>query len=90
MAVAQSILDKYKRKFKHEFIRPYGITFVKTIFDAASSFGHYGPKLHLNLGNAGTHVLGRNIGPHGLGFCFEDGDKAVADIASPIASTRSG
>ena len=38
--------------------------------------------MHLNLGTAGTDVLGRNIGPHGLEFCFEDGDKAVADIAS--------
>jgi len=38
--------------------------------------------LHLNLGTVGTNVLGRNIGPHGLEFCFEDGDKAVADITS--------
>ena len=35
----------------------------------------------VNLGTAGTVDLSRNMGPHGLEFCFEDGDRAVADIA---------
>ena len=41
-----------------------------------------GPMLLVNLGTAGTVNLSRNMGPHSLEFCFEDGDKAVADIAS--------
>ena len=35
----------------------------------------------VNLSTAGTVDLSLHMGPHSLEFCFEDGDRAEADIA---------